>query len=99
MVEGAEEDNCRPEVVELVRTTVTALCDSTGRDDCLFCVGNSGTATEPELDDTDAREDERAAAASSTPSSLPTTVPISSPTTGVLNLSSFSNPSSTSLSE
>ncbi len=98
MAEGAEEDNCRPEVVELVWTTVAALCDSTDQDNCLFCGGNNGTATEPEPDDTDAHEDGRAAAASSTPSSLPTTVPISSPASAVLNSSYSSNPSSTSSS-
>jgi hypothetical protein len=46
VAEEAEEDNCHPDVVELAWTTVAAL---------LSRGANDGTATEPTLDDTDAR--------------------------------------------
>ncbi len=51
MAEEEEDDDCRPDVVELSQTTVAAL-PSRG--------GNNGMATEPTPDDTDAREDGRA---------------------------------------
>ncbi len=47
MAEEAEEDDCRPDVVELARTTVAALLSRV-------------MTTEPTPDDTDAREDGRA---------------------------------------
>jgi hypothetical protein len=82
--EEKEDDDCRPDVVELARTTVAAL-PSRG--------GNNGTATEPTPNDTDAHEDGRALGASSPPSPTPTSVLVSSPTTAVLKLSSSSSTS------
>ena len=86
MAEEAEEDDCRPDVVELARTTVAALLSRV-------------TATEPTPDDTDAREDGQALGASSPSSPAPTTVLVSSPTPAVLkSSSSSSNPTPTSSS-
>ncbi len=81
MAEEAEKDGCRPDVVELARTTMAAL---------LSRGGNNGTATEPTPDDTDACEDGRELGASSPPSPPPTSVLVSSPTTAVLKSSSSS---------
>ncbi len=60
-----EEDNCHPDVVELVRSNLAEVCNATNSDDCLSGGGAKDIAVEP--GDTDARKDGWAVIPSSTP--------------------------------